>query len=39
MLADATRVRLLWQLPDQEMSVNELAEAVGKPAAVASQIH
>ena len=30
MLADGTRIRLLWALIDQEMSVNELAAAVGK---------
>ncbi len=32
MLADATRVQVLWALVDREMSVNELAEHVGKPA-------
>ena len=37
MLADATRLRLLWALLDDERSVNELAEAVGKPAAGVSQ--
>ncbi len=37
MLADMTRVRLLWALLDRERSVNELAEAVGKPAAGVSQ--
>lgn len=37
MLSDATRVRLLWELLDEERSVNELADAVGKPAAGVSQ--
>lgn len=37
MLADATRVQVLWALVDQEMSVNELAEHVGKPAPSVSQ--
>ncbi|MCY7400480.1 MAG: metalloregulator ArsR/SmtB family transcription factor [Nocardioides sp.] len=37
MLADATRVRLLWALRDGEMTVSELAETVGKPAASVSQ--
>ena len=37
MLADATRLRLLWALRDGELSVNELAEQVGKPAAGVSQ--
>jgi DNA-binding transcriptional ArsR family regulator len=37
MLADGTRVRLLWALHDGELSVNELAEAVGKPAPAVSQ--
>jgi DNA-binding transcriptional ArsR family regulator len=37
MLSDATRVRLLWALLDGEMAVNELAEAVGKPASGVSQ--
>ena len=37
MLADATRVRMLWALLDEELSVNELAEAVGKPPAGVSQ--
>jgi len=37
MLADATRVRLLWALLDQELAVNELARAVGKPPTGASQ--
>jgi DNA-binding transcriptional ArsR family regulator len=37
MLADSTRLRLLWALLDDEMSVNELADAIGKPAAGVSQ--
>lgn len=37
MLADTTRLRLLWALLDQEMSVNELAEAIRKPPAGVSQ--
>ena len=37
MLADATRVQLLWALADREMSVNDLAGRVGKPAASVSQ--
>ena len=37
MLADATRVQVLWALADGEMSVNELAEHVGKPAPSVSQ--
>jgi DNA-binding transcriptional ArsR family regulator len=37
MLSDATRVRLLWALLDRELSVNELAQIVGKPAAGVSQ--
>ena len=37
MLSDATRVQLLWALVDRELSVNELAEAVGKPAPSVSQ--
>ncbi len=37
MLADPTRVRLLWALLDGELPVNELAEAVGKPASGVSQ--
>lgn len=37
MLADATRVRVLWALADDELSVNELAERVGKPAPSVSQ--
>src|SRR6516164_4072805 len=37
MLADATRVQVLWSLTNREMSVNELAEHVGKPAPSVSQ--
>jgi DNA-binding transcriptional ArsR family regulator len=37
MLADPTRVQLLWALADQEMSVNDLAGRVNKPAPSVSQ--
>jgi DNA-binding transcriptional ArsR family regulator len=37
MLADPTRIQVLWALGDAEMSVSELAEAVGKPAPSVSQ--
>src|SRR5450830_716940 len=37
MLADPTRVRLLWALIDSELPVNELAARVGKPAPAVSQ--
>jgi len=37
MLADTTRVRLLWAMLEVEMSVNELADAVGKPSPSVSQ--
>jgi DNA-binding transcriptional ArsR family regulator len=37
MLADSTRIRLVWALLDQELPVNELAVAVSKPAAGVSQ--
>lgn len=37
MLADATRVRLLWAIRDTELSVGDLAEAVGKRPAAVSQ--
>ena len=37
MLADATRVQVLWALVGEEMSVNDLAEHVGKPAPSVSQ--
>jgi DNA-binding transcriptional ArsR family regulator len=37
MLADATRVRIIWALIDEELSVNELAATVGKHAPSVSQ--
>lgn len=37
MLADPTRVQVLWALVDQEMSVSDLANHVGKPAPSVSQ--
>ena len=37
MLADPTRVRVLWALVERELSVNDLAEHVGKPAPSVSQ--
>lgn len=37
MLADATRTNLLWLLLDGERSVNDLADALGKPQAGVSQ--
>ena len=37
MLADATRVRILWALIGRELSVNELAGEVGKLPASVSQ--
>lgn len=37
MLADATRVQLLWSLAGSELSVNELAGRVGKAAPAVSQ--
>jgi DNA-binding transcriptional ArsR family regulator len=37
MLADATRVQVLWALTGRELSVNDLAETVGKPAPSVSQ--
>jgi DNA-binding transcriptional ArsR family regulator len=37
MLADATRVQILWALASAERSVNDLAEYVGKPAPSVSQ--
>jgi ArsR family transcriptional regulator, zinc-responsive transcriptional repressor len=37
MLSDITRVRLLWELIDQELAVNELAARVSKPAPSVSQ--
>ncbi|QCO26503.1 transcriptional regulator [Mycobacteroides abscessus subsp. massiliense] len=37
MLADTTRVRVLWALTAGELAVNELADLVGKPAPSVSQ--
>src|ERR1700676_2210620 len=37
MLADPTRVQVLWALVGREMSVNDLAEHVGKAAPSVSQ--
>ncbi len=37
MLADGTRIRLLWALSEGELSVNELADRVGKPGPSVSQ--
>ncbi len=37
MLADGTRVRILWALIDREMPVNKLAAAIGKPGPSVSQ--
>lgn len=37
MLADGTRVQLLWALVDRELSVTDLAAHVGKPAPSVSQ--
>lgn len=37
MLADTTRVQVLWALVSREMSVNDLATHVGKPAPSVSQ--
>lgn len=37
MLADTTRIQLLWALMDDELSVNDLAERVSKPAPSVSQ--
>jgi DNA-binding transcriptional ArsR family regulator len=37
MLADATRVQVLWALVDREMSVNDLATHIDKPAPSVSQ--
>ncbi|EWT01008.1 ArsR family transcriptional regulator [Intrasporangium oryzae NRRL B-24470] len=37
MLSDVTRVRLLWELLDGELSVNELARRLGKPGPAVSQ--
>jgi DNA-binding transcriptional ArsR family regulator len=37
LLADGTRVRILWALIGRELPVNELATEVGKPAATVSR--
>ena len=37
MLADATRIQVLWALTGEELPVNELATRVGKPAPSVSQ--
>ena len=37
MLADGTRIRILWALVDEEKPVNELAATIGKPAPSVSQ--
>src|SRR5215213_11645215 len=37
MLADPTRIQVLWALIDREMAVNDLAEHVGKPGPAVSQ--
>ena len=37
MLADATRIQVLWALVDREMAVNDLAQHVGKPGPAVSQ--
>lgn len=37
MLADSTRIQILWALADSELAVNQLAEHVGKPAPSVSQ--
>lgn len=37
LLADATRIRIILALREGELSVNNLAEAVGKPATAVSQ--
>jgi DNA-binding transcriptional ArsR family regulator len=37
MLADGTRIRLLWALLEAELSVTELAAAAGKPGPSVSQ--
>ena len=37
MLADGTRIRILWALIGRELSVNELAAQVGKQPAAVSQ--
>jgi len=37
MLADPTRMRILWVLLDSERSVNEIAQVLGKPQSAVSQ--
>ncbi|MEV6337298.1 metalloregulator ArsR/SmtB family transcription factor [Nocardia vinacea] len=37
MLADSTRVQILWALVDRELSVNDLAGYIGKPGPSVSQ--
>jgi ArsR family transcriptional regulator, zinc-responsive transcriptional repressor len=37
MLADPTRIRVLWALTGGELAVNEIAEQLGKPAPSVSQ--
>ncbi len=37
MLADGTRIQILWELIDRELPVNELADTVGKPGPSVSQ--
>ncbi len=37
MLADPTRIQILWALTEAEMSVNQLADRVAKPAPSVSQ--
>jgi DNA-binding transcriptional ArsR family regulator len=37
MLADETRIQVLWALASREMAVNDLAEYVGKPGPAVSQ--
>jgi len=37
MLADGTRIQILWALVDGEMSVNDLAVSIGKPGPSVSQ--
>ncbi len=37
MLADGTRIQILWVLAEREMSVNQIAAAIGKPGPSVSQ--
>lgn len=37
MLAEGTRIQILWSLIDRELPVNELAESIGKPGPSVSQ--